>query len=281
MKNEADKLWDNYQKDYWTKVWSSSPYSFNEKLDSVKDSSRLSFILKYISRECKILEAGCGMGQWVVYLHELGYDIIGVDFSEPTINHLNNLFPALQFAVGDVTDLKFEDGSFNVVLSWGVVEHFKSGPLKALEEANRILLKEGFLFITVPCQNYLFLTFSPFLWVKDKIIQNKFVRKLRGKKMNKRFYQYEFRRKKIKNYVKDAGFEIIETIPISHEIGFVEPIHKLLRFSSKKRSKVFIKKNGTGKWEGLTSVGNHICRYLNKLSPWISPDQIFIIAMKK
>ena len=47
------------------------------------------WILKYVPRHGKSVEAGCGLGRYVFYLSQLGLDIEGIDFSEPTILYLN------------------------------------------------------------------------------------------------------------------------------------------------------------------------------------------------
>ena len=150
------KLWQNYQRDYWTKSWEGSSFSIEEKSDAVKNSNALlPAIIKYTPASAKILEAGCGMGQWVMVLDQMGYNITGLDFSESTIEKLQAEYPNLQFVVGDVTDFEFKDESFDAMLSWGVIEHFEEGPSQALSEAYRVLSKDGISFVTVPCKNIL------------------------------------------------------------------------------------------------------------------------------
>ena len=41
--------------------------------------------LRHLPREEPILEGGCGLGAWVIFLEEQGYDIAGID------NYLNAL----------------------------------------------------------------------------------------------------------------------------------------------------------------------------------------------
>jgi SAM-dependent methyltransferase len=267
MISKNNKLWEPYQRDYWTGQWEGSIYSIDDKIDadkwvSVKYSPLLSYILQHTPKNAKILEAGCGMGQWVIYLANLGYNIVGLDFVEPTIKKAKENHPHLQFIIGDVTNFPFIDMSFDAILSWGVVEHFESGPNKALTEAFRILTKDGILYITVPCKNYLQLFFSPWLYLKRKIAKNKLVMRIRKKTPTKEtFFQYSFTKNLFKQYVTDAGFEVKNIIPISHETGFVNAANSLLRLG--KETKIF-HKNKAEKWNGLTAIGNKICKFLKK-----------------
>lgn len=280
MAIKRKKLLKDGQKDYWDKYWRSCSFSIEDMIDGdkwvdVKHSPLLPYLMEYVPKEKNILEAGCGMGQWVKYLNDLGYKIIGADFSTQTIEQSKKLYPGLKFIGGDVAKLGLKDNSFDAILSWGVVEHFESGPQKALGEMFRVLRTDGLLFITVPCKNILY--FSPMLWIVNKLKRNKIIRKiLRKGELKKYFYQYEFTKKQLCLYLKSAGFKLIKVLPISHEVGFAKPINKHLW----KGAKLF-HKNKFGRWEGLSRSGNLLCSFLKRLSPWMSPDQIFSIAIKK
>lgn len=276
-----NEQWEPYQKKYWTETWENSSYSFQELIDGdpwvgVKFSPLLPHILHYLKKDSKIIEAGCGLGQWVNYLSELGFDVTGIDFSETTIAKLQSIYPDKKYLIGDVTRFDFNNDIFDAVLSWGVVEHFIDGPSVALKEANRILKKDGFLFITVPCKNNLTILLSPLFAARKVIV--KLVRKLVGKTSVKTpFFQYTFKKKEFKNYLQHAGFMPIKVIPISQEVGFAIIINTL--FKIKKEMKLFYK-NKRGKWKGLTRSGKIICMLLNKINPWLTPHQVFVIAKK-
>jgi len=53
----------------------------------------------------------------------------------------------LRFLPEDANHLPFGDSSFDVLLSWGSVEHMAGGYLKALDEMRRVLKPGGLLFI--------------------------------------------------------------------------------------------------------------------------------------
>ncbi len=64
-------------------------------------------------------------------------------------NHLpaDIIPPTLRFMAQDANFLPFPDDSFDVVLSWGSVEHMAGGYLQALREIKRVLQPEGLLMI--------------------------------------------------------------------------------------------------------------------------------------
>lgn len=243
----------------------------------IKFSPLLQDVLFYAKKDAKILEAGCGLGHWVIYLSSLGYDMTGLDFSEATINRLRSLFPKNKFVVGDVTKFEFEDLAFDIILSWGVMEHFSDGPSVALKEAHRLLKNGGILFVTVPCKNILFRLLTPVIGAKTAIYRK--VKIAFGKKSKKAsFYQHAFRKSEFQKYVADAGFDLVRTSPISHEVGFAKQMNSLFRISKKKLD--LFHKNKGGKWQGITPSGRIIASLLKKINQWLTPDQIYVIARK-
>ena len=41
---------------------------------------------KYLPRQGKILESGCGLGRWLFYLRKKGYDVTGIDLVEHAVH---------------------------------------------------------------------------------------------------------------------------------------------------------------------------------------------------
>jgi len=289
--NNKEKLWNPRDKELWTNQWEKSSYSLKDKIEanrwnSIKYSKILPTILDRIKKNDKIVEAGCGMGQWVVYLSDLGYDITGVDYSESTINNLNSNLPNYQWDVEDITDFGYDNERFNVMLSWGVVEHFEAGPQIALAEANRVIKENGLLFITVPCKEGLYLFLDPILWIKRFLIKNPLIRRLRGKNTNWFFFEHYFRKKEFEEHIMNANFELVDTIPISHESGLIRPLSELIRISQNSRNfleGIIYKNKMIGRrkqYDGLTRFGRFLVDVFYKISPWVTPSQMLVIARK-
>jgi len=149
----------------WTKVWQKMRPDYDksvyEMLSSPDNQEFLKLLGKYIRGNCLILEAGCGYGHKCVFLAKYyKASVIGIDIVlEPLkalINYLskNPRARSLQVFVcgGDVTKLPFRDGIFDVITSFGVVEHFRkdSEVIAALSEARRVLKIGGYLILTIP-----------------------------------------------------------------------------------------------------------------------------------
>ena len=102
----------------------------------------------------KILDAGCGFGAMdAVLAKEIhGCEIIGIDLSEPLIEYANysvrdtDIEERLKFKKGDVQKLYFEENTFDVVFSTNMV-HWVSKPIIMLNEIERVLKPDGYLFI--------------------------------------------------------------------------------------------------------------------------------------
>jgi SAM-dependent methyltransferase len=93
----------------------------------------------------RILSVGCGTGELERGLRELGYRVIGLDFS------LEMLQTAVRrgdrgLVQGDGHLLPFAAGSFNAVILPESLGHLKAAV--ALAEANRVLRRHGRLLIT-------------------------------------------------------------------------------------------------------------------------------------
>lgn len=105
---------------------------------------------RFLPRQGRILEAGCGLGQYVVALRARGYAAEGVDMAAETVAAVKALVPDVPIDCQDVTRLPVPDGSYSGYISLGVVEHRWEGPEPFLIEAYRVLKKGGIGVFTVP-----------------------------------------------------------------------------------------------------------------------------------
>lgn len=88
-----------------------------------------------------------GTTEWLL---KRGYDVYGVDISSEVVKlarkRMKNRVDIDKFVVGDIRDLPFEDIFFDIVISFGTIEHIRE-QTKACCEAFRVL-KPGGLFIS-------------------------------------------------------------------------------------------------------------------------------------
>jgi len=103
----------------------------------------------------RILDAGCGGGRNLVWLLRSGYEVWGVDRSEPTVRQVRELaddlaptLPPENFRVAEVDAMDFPPEGFDVVLSSAVLHfardeaHFRA----MVAEMWRVLRPGGLLF---------------------------------------------------------------------------------------------------------------------------------------
>ncbi|HVY79144.1 MAG TPA: class I SAM-dependent methyltransferase [Solirubrobacterales bacterium] len=84
------------------------------------------------------LDAGCGEGETLARLDCLPRGrTAAIDLSEQAVQHTRDRVPWADASVASVTDLPFEDGSFDLVLCLEVLEHLAE-PEVALDELARV-----------------------------------------------------------------------------------------------------------------------------------------------
>ena len=237
--------------------------SVSENIELCESQTILPSLLKYLPRNGRILESGCGLGRWVFYLKRKGFDISGIDLSQSAIDAAKAYDSAAPIQLDDVLHSEFPDASFDAVISLGVVEHFEQGPSQALAELHRLLKDGGLLFISVPINNLFRVTFvNP---LKDL---RRFCRARNGASVE--FEEYRFTKNAFERYLAAANFEVLETVPDD----FLPPknlgLYADLRFFW----------SPTRKWE-LNPLGNIVNAVLRSISPWMACAGALWICRKR
>ena len=99
----------------------------------------------------KILDLGCGTGKYTHLFNQFGMDCLGVDMSREGIQKAKIRSPNSKFIVGDVTNMSFNDNSFDVLFCSGL-SLFNETDLRALTPFTRSILKylkNGGLFVFI------------------------------------------------------------------------------------------------------------------------------------
>lgn len=291
----------------WQKKWSTEDLQLAIK-NCEKDPVCLPYFLKYLPKDGFVLESGCGLGQWVIYLSRLGYQMIGVEIVPDCVERCKKYFPEMDIRVGDVRNLLFPDQYFNGYISIGVIEHMIEGPESTLKEMQRVLKPGGVAILTVPSFNYFLRTWYPFRELLVKIFRyNRLIRKILGKpcfpydkhknqtklkEIKKQlhpdfwpiigidpikgpiFIEYKYRRNQLENFLKLFNFEIIESVSILHSLVFRDTF-----------GKIFLRKNCLTTEEDniqLNRIGRTINWILYKLGPhFFNYVYLYVIKAKK
>ncbi len=206
--------------DFWTRIWEQHTIQTSREqiAKQVEASEEYRLVAPYVDEIRKlgssVLDGGCGIGAWVVYLQSRGIETVGVDISASTVEKLSSLFPKCTWRVNDITALDAPAKSFAAELSWGTFEHFEIGVEPPLREARRVLVDHGLLFFTVPYDNM------------RMVIQHAGRPATRTPPSSEphTFYQWRFNRKEIAFEVERCGFEVLQIKPIHT----VEGVRRLL-----------------------------------------------------
>lgn len=96
----------------------------------------------------RVLDAGCGASIFPVYLAKIGQQVTGLDLHVPLgLNEAHDV--AVNYCEGQLTELPFEDASFDNIFCISVIEHLgHEGAPAALAEMRRVLKPGGRLLVT-------------------------------------------------------------------------------------------------------------------------------------
>ena len=99
----------------------------------------------------KILMLGCGTGEESKLLETFGASskqLIGIDLSNKSIEIAKNTYPDIEFVVGDMNNLPFENECFDFVYS-SLAIHYNATPEKTYKEVYRVLKPDGLFLFSV------------------------------------------------------------------------------------------------------------------------------------
>ena len=104
------------------------------------------------TRDKKVLEIGVGLGADHQRFAEAGAVLTGIDITERAIEHVRHRLSQLglssTLSTGDAENLHFEDDSYDIVYSWGVIHH-SPDTHKAVAEIHRVLRPGGIAKVMV------------------------------------------------------------------------------------------------------------------------------------
>ncbi|MAH51511.1 hypothetical protein CMI37_37190 [Candidatus Pacearchaeota archaeon] len=148
-----------YDEDYYEKLhkhyFSSKKFRpiFLEAIEQLKD----------FTYGKKLLDCGCGTGNFLILAESNGYSAHGIDISEYACkiarenNHLKNI------SVGAFQNTKFRDNEFDIITMFDFLEHCYN-PDATLKEAYRILKPYEYLFIETPNEDSIMTTIAGIIY---------------------------------------------------------------------------------------------------------------------
>lgn len=137
-----------YDQDYYD----SSPYTQLPILRNIYFQNKIKKILALSPKiKAKILDVGCGWGNFLQILNKNHLEYLGIDISQKAVAICNK--KGLNCLKTDLINLsKNGRQKYSLITFFQVIEHLKN-PLEYLRAAKKLLKKNGILLITTPNNN--------------------------------------------------------------------------------------------------------------------------------
>jgi 2-polyprenyl-3-methyl-5-hydroxy-6-metoxy-1,4-benzoquinol methylase len=104
--------------------------------------------IKKFKVDGRILDIGCGMGNFLVEASLAGYDTQGIEYSEIAAEYARKVFN-INVVTGDFLNFNFAKEQFDIITLWHVLEHFHD-PISVLKKASALLRANGIIVISLP-----------------------------------------------------------------------------------------------------------------------------------
>jgi len=234
-------------KEYWTARWEDIPADMPMKNLDVYPLKYAEMIVK--NPAAKILEAGCGAGRILRYYHLKGYDIVGIDYVDVAIKKLEEIDATLKVAVGDITNLQFENQSFDYVLAFGLYHNIEEGLDRAIDETYRVTKIGGAVCASFRADNIQTRLTD---WLADKRAKAK-----NGGQIGRAFHKMNLTRKEYKQLFERAGFSVEEVFPVENM-----PILYKFQIFRASSQKVFNEEQARADGYRLSWIGQRLQNFL-------------------
>jgi SAM-dependent methyltransferase len=133
----------------WRETGLSQESVFDQKHYQAMDIARERLVRKLVSDLRPVLGAGkstavdvaCGLGHHTNVLHELGFDVLGVDARAANVEEARRRFPHIRFVIADAEDPALcKLGSFDLVLCLGLLYHLEN-PFRVIRSLSAMASK--------------------------------------------------------------------------------------------------------------------------------------------
>lgn len=141
----------------WLSYPADAPRTQAELLEHVKAQQVMAILAEHGIHSGRVLEYACGSAGMSAYLANQQFEVVATDLSVNALhlarrNAAERAVPDEQLttSVGDIFQLPFADHSFDVVMSYGLLEHFTEEALtRLLAETSRVLRPGGIHIVDI------------------------------------------------------------------------------------------------------------------------------------
>lgn len=141
----------------WLSYPADAPRTQAELLEHVKAQQVMDILANHGITSGRVLEYACGSAGMSAYLANQQFEVVATDLSVNALHLARRNAAArsvpdeqLTTSVGDIFQLPFADASFDVVMSYGLLEHFTEEALtRLLAETSRVLRPGGIHIVDI------------------------------------------------------------------------------------------------------------------------------------
>jgi len=232
LPSEKEEIINFYPKDYYAHVKFASPQTIKAKIKLsltrlyygqysgnkfVRLLEKLFYLLLNhtineppIIANGKLLDIGCGSGEYLNVIRQFGWDTYGIELNEKAVYIAQSA--GLKVKKGSAEETRYGDSFFDVVRMWNLLEHTIS-PRRALSEVARILKKGGYLLVFVPNFYSVDRKYFGKYWAGIEIPR----------------HLHHFSAKSLESYLKEAGLVIERRMYPGTIFSLLVPTMKILR----------------------------------------------------
>ncbi len=138
--NEIAKSLKGSDPEFFKRVWGADLEKYKTRLEALG-----------MKGQKRILDAGFGMGQWLVKLAEMNEHVVGIEYSKDRVDAVKKIIQAnaienAEVFEGSIEKMPFKDSEFDAIFCYGVI--FCTDYRKSLIEFTRTLKPGGKLYFT-------------------------------------------------------------------------------------------------------------------------------------
>jgi ubiquinone/menaquinone biosynthesis C-methylase UbiE len=138
-------------RDFFEETWQQLP----ERCTPPDFARRAAFLRQELKPGVRMLDVGCGAGEFTALAAAAGTDVIGIDVAQAALERARRRFGELDFQLVEIAaPLPFEDCTFGLAWASEVIEHV-ADTARWLSELRRVLAPAGKLLITTPAHGRL------------------------------------------------------------------------------------------------------------------------------
>ena len=183
------------ERDYHDSRWAGIPAG----LDPLQFSQRLAFLRGRVLRGRRVLDVGCGEGQFAAALGEVGAKVVAIDVAEEPLRRARMRHPDLDLRLVPAEGpWPLQDASFDVVWAGETIEHVVD-TAGWLSEVRRVLRSGGELLLSTPAH-------EPLRMLGLALSRRAFAAHFEPRSDHLRFYS----RATLSDLLADFGFDEIE-----------------------------------------------------------------------